>query len=194
MTQAQAPIGADPFAAFRADDVPQEHAFAKLDKLVKDLTEAEKDVTKAETALKKAQAAVKQLDEFDIPEHLDTLGIKEFINKAGVKVAAVSTIRASIGNRKAAAFAWLINNKHSALIKRTVSVAFNTLQGADAKKLVKEINERDDMTADVKEEMKVEASSLTAFVKKQLADGKDIPHDIFGIYEQRATKITLPRV
>jgi len=183
----------DIFADYRVDETPETEAFAKLDDLVKQLTQAERDVVEAQAALKAAQSRVRQLDEFDIPDHMDSLGLTEFTNKAGIKIKAVSTIRASIGDRKVAAFAWLIENNHSALIKRTVVVAFNTAQGGDAEALRDELLGRDSLNAaGIKQEMKVEAASLTAFVKKQLKAGKEVPHDIFGIYDQRSTKITLP--
>ena len=183
----------DPYAEFRADDTPKAEAFAKLDELVKKLTQAETDVAEAEAALKKAQERRKQLDEFDIPEHMDELGLKEFTNKLGIKIEAGSTVYASIGNRKAKAHAWLIKNKHGGLIKRNVTVAFNTAQAKDAKALFEELNEREGLvTAGVKQEMKVEAASLTAFVRRQLKAGNEVPADIFGIYEKRSTKITLP--
>lgn len=181
----------DPYADFRVDGVPTVSVFAKLDELVKQLTQAEKDVAVAEAALKKAQEVWRQLDEFDIPEYMDELGLQEFTNKAGIKIEAKSTVYASIGNRKAAAFAWLIKNKHSALIKRTVLVAFNTHEGKDATALLEELQKRN-LGAGAKQEMKVEAASLTAWARKQLKDGHEVPADIFGIYDKRSTKITLP--
>ncbi|KKN53714.1 hypothetical protein LCGC14_0599690 [marine sediment metagenome] len=184
---------ADPYAAFREDDEPKEEAFAKLNELVKLLTKAEADVAQAQQDLKDAQARLRQVDEFDIPGHMDTLGLKEFINRAGIKIEAKTTVYASIGNRKVQAYAWLIANKHSGLIKRQIVVAFDTQRGEDAEALKKELLEREDLhAAGVKQEMKVEAASLTAFVRKQLKEGHEIPADIFGIYDKRSTKITLP--
>jgi len=183
----------DVFADFRADEAPKEAAFKRLDELVKLLTKAEADVVAAQAVLKQAQERVRQLDEFDIPEHMDSLGLTEFTNRAGIKIEAQSTIRASIGDRKAQAFAWLMKNGHGGIIKRNVTVAFNTTQAEDAKALLKELEGRTNLNAaGIKGEMKVEAASLTAFVRKQLKAGKQIPHDIFGIFDQRSTKITLP--
>lgn len=181
----------DPYAEFRADEKPKEEAFAKLSQLLSDLTEAEKAVVEAETALKKAQERRRQLDEFDIPSYMDTLDLKEFTNKAGVKMEIKSTIRASIGKRKAEAYAWLIKNGHGGLVKRSVVTSFNVSQGEEAEKLLKEMRDRNE-GAGTKQEMKVEAASLTAWVRKQLKDGNKVPSDIFGVYEQRSTKIHLP--
>ncbi len=183
----------DIFEEFRTDDGPKEGAFKRLDELVKQLTQAEANVEKAQKDLKEAQAKLQKLDEFDIPDYMDELGLKEFTNKAGIKIEAKSTVYASIGKRKAAAYAWLIKNEHSALIKRHVVVAFNTAQAKEAEGLFRELLERDDLdAAGIKQDMKVEAQSLLAFVRRQLKDGKEVPADIFGIYNKRSTKITVP--
>jgi len=183
----------DIFQDFRTNKGPKESAFKKLDELVKQLTQAEADVEKAQDDLKKAQARLKQLDEFAIPEYMDEMELKEFTNRAGIKIEAKSTVYASIGDRKVKAFAWLIKNNHSALIKRSVAVAFNVAQGDEAKALFKELLEREGLeSSNIKQDMKVEAQSLVAFVRKQLKEGKEVPADVFGIYNKRSTKITLP--
>jgi len=182
----------DPFADFRVENKPGEEAFAKLDTLIQQLIKAEEEVEKAEETLKKAQAAKRQLEEYDLPEFMVSLGLEEFTSTAGLKVEVVKKIRASIGDRKAKAFKWLTDNGHGGLIKRTVQVAFNTGQEEAAKKLLKELRERGVGVA-VKQEMKVEAASLTAFVKAQLEAGSDIPQDTFGVFEQKFAKISLAK-
>ena len=66
----------DVFAEFRADDGTKEGAFKRLDELVKQLTQAEADVAEAQIDLKKAQGRLQKLDEFDIPDYMDELGLK----------------------------------------------------------------------------------------------------------------------
>ncbi len=183
----------DIYEEFRTDEEPKEGAFKRLNELVKLLTQAEKDVIKAQQDLKSAQGRLQKLDEFDIPEYMDELDLKEFVNRAGIKIEAKSTVYASIGKRKAQAFAWLIKNEHGALIKRNVMVAFNTSQAEEANVLFAELLGREDLDASgIEQDMKVEAASLTAFVRKQLEDGQEVPADIFGIYNKRSTKVTLP--
>lgn len=185
-------MGKDPFQDFRGEDVPQEEAFKRLDDLIRDLIKAEKELADAQEAVVKAQKKVRQLDEFDIPSYMDSLGLTQFKNKAGVEIEVESKIRASIGSRKAEAFKWLLANKHGALIKRSVQVAFNVKQGRDAEKLLKELRKRN-VGVGVKQEMKVEPATLTSFVRKELEAGREIPREVFGVYEQRSIKITTPQ-
>jgi hypothetical protein len=181
----------DQFAEFMEDETPKETAFAKLNELFARLKAAEDEVELCEHRLKQAQKAFQQLNEFDVPAYMDELDIQEFTNTDGFKFEAKSTIRASIGKRKAQAHAWLINNGHGGLIKRTVSVAFNVDQGPDAEKLLKDLRKKD-VGAGAKQDMKVEPQTLVSWVKKRLEAGDAVPADIFGIYAQRSVKITPP--
>jgi len=182
----------DPFKDFRADDAPSEEAFKQLNDLLKQLMRADEEVAEAQAALKKAQEKQRQLDEFDIPAYMDSLGLSQFKNTAGVEIEVESKIRASIGNRKIEAFKWLLDNKHGGMIKRSVVVAFNVKQGKDAEKLLNELRKRKVGVA-VKQELKVEPATLTSFVRRELEAGREIPREVFGVYEQRSTKITMPQ-
>jgi hypothetical protein len=151
----------DPFAKYRTNERPDIEQFAHLNELVNQLDKAEQDVVEAETTLKEAQERQRRLEEFEIPDYMDTLGLEEFTLTSGLTIEVVRKIRASIGNRKVAAFKWLIDKGHGGLIKRTIMVAFNREQSEDAHKLLKTLQPK---FAGVKEEMKVEAASLTASI------------------------------
>ncbi|MCK5131684.1 MAG: hypothetical protein KAR40_05975 [Candidatus Sabulitectum sp.] len=173
----------DMFADFKKDEAPANADMAKLESLVDDLLDARRAVDDAEKALKAAKKVHQQLEEFDLPTHMvDVLGLGEVTTRKGIKVSIKKQIRASIGNRQAQAYPWLVENGYTNLIKRTVLVAFNPDQGEEAHELADDLADR---FAGVKEDMKVEAATLTAWVKKQMAAGVEIPQDIFGVFEQR---------
>lgn len=176
----------DPYQNYRTSEKPTDDAFVLLDQLLDNLENAEDEVKQAELNLKKAQEKVRTISEHDIPEYMDTLGLEDFTTKSGKRVRVISKIRASIGSRKAAAFKWLIDHGHGGLIKRTIAVAFNRDQQQDAEALLEDLQGR---FAGAKQDMKVEAATLTAFVKEQLEQGVPIPHDTFGIMEQKLTKV-----
>lgn len=178
----------DPFADFRAERAPTEDAFAKLDEMVKELVAATLRVEKCQAELKDAQADLRQLEEYDVPEYLESIGLESCRTSAGLKVEVVKKIRASIGDRKVQAFRWLIDNGHGGIIKRTVEVAFNTDQGDAAEELLEELRDRN-CGAGVRQEMKVEASTLTSFVRRRLEAGEEVPADIFGVFEQKFAKV-----
>ena len=178
----------DPFAEFRVDNKPGAETFAKLNEMVRNLVKAEQDVATAEETLKEAQARKRQIEEFDIPEFLEELGIASFKTTDGVEIEVEEKLRASIGNRKAEAYNWLLENGHGAIIKRTVQVAFNTDQSKEAQDLLAELAEREGF-AGVRQELKVEPATLTAWAKEQLEQGVDVPEETFGIFRQKYAKI-----
>lgn len=181
------------YSEFKVRDKINNEAFGHLNDLITRLVKAEKAVTECEAALKKAQEERRQLDEFEIPTFMDSIDLSKFKTTSGIEIEVSSKIRASVGSNKVAAFRWLIDNGHGGVVKRSVEVSFNVNQESVAKKLEKELRERS-LGAGVRQNMKVEAATLTALVKKILKDGgQDIPYDVFGIYEQRFVKISMPQ-
>lgn len=182
----------DQFADFRTDDAPTNEGMAKLDELIQELDQAETSVLEAEAVLKKAQDVRNTLVEHTIPEHMaDELGLEEVKTKDGLKVKITKTIRASMGKHKSQALAWLEANGHGGLIKRTLSVAFNKDEQDEAARLAQSLREGN---YDVAANMKVEAATLSAFVREQLEAGVDVPADVFGVFEQRKVKVTKPKI
>ena len=177
----------DPFAEFRTDNKPSAETFAKLNEMVRNLVKAEIDVATAEETLKEAQGRKRQIEEFDIPEFLEELGIASFKTVDGVEIEIDEKLRASIGNRKAEAYNWLLENGHGAIIKRTIQVAFNTDQNKEAQELLAELE--GEGYAGVRQELKVEPATLTAWAKEQLEQGVDLPEETFGIFRQKYARI-----
>jgi hypothetical protein len=152
------------------------------------LNAAELEAAKLTEQLAAAQAKVTDLAERQIPELMDGLGLKTFTTKAGFRVDVKRTIRASIpAARKDEAMRWLDDNGHSGLIKRSVLVAFDREQEKDARKLEQQLGKKFE---NVKTELKVESSTLRAFIGEQLAAGAAVPLELFGAWEQRIAKIT----
>jgi hypothetical protein len=177
----------DPYASFRQIEKPGEAAHAQLDTLVMQLEQAEQDVTVAEAALKQAQERHRDICERQIPELMDEMGLVEFKNRNGLHVKIERKIRASIpAALRPAAYAWLENNGFGGMLKRTVSVAFNREEQDAARLLVGELEGK---FAGVKEDCKVEPSTLSAFVREQLEQGSELPLELFGVFEQRIAKV-----
>lgn len=181
---------ADPYEKFRDKHTPDEPAFAKLAELIQEQQDAELAVVEAESALKRAQQRLRQVSEYDLPQHMEALSLGEFTTHEGLRVTVQKKIRASIGDRKAEAYKWLIENDQDALIKRTVVVALNRDEGEKAKLLLENLRGQ---FPNVAESMKVEPATLLAFVKRRLEKGEELPLETFGVHEQKFTKIQLPK-
>ena len=73
------------------------------------------------------------------------------------------------------------------MIKHNVLVGFARDSGDAAAMLM---NDLVDKGFNVKDEEKIESSTLRAWVKRQLESGADIPMDLFGASKQDIAKIT----
>ena len=167
---------------------PSEDGLAKLSQLAVELNAAELEAARIGDELKKANERIKDLAERDIPELMDSLGMAEFRTTAGFKIKVTKTIRASIPEaQKDAAMAWLDDNGHGGLIKRSIVVAFDRGDIEKAKKLQEQLEKKFE---NVRSDTKVEPSTLRAFIGEQLEKGENIPLPLFGAWEQRIAKIS----
>lgn len=143
-------------------------------------------VADLEAQLESARAELRDYAEHKVPELMDQIGIGEFKTTSGLKIKIQETIRASITKAAAVrAFAWLRENGHAAMIKRTISVALGKGEEEKAAKLHALLDgefELDDAEA-------VHPSTLSAFVREKLREGEEVPIDLFGVHRQRVSKL-----
>ena len=170
------------------DDGAAPSDLATLSRLAEQLNSAELEAAKLEEQLAAAKAKVTDLAERQIPEMMDGLGMKTFTTTSGFRVDVKRTIRASIpAGNKDRAMKWLDDHGHSGLIKRAIMVAFDRDQEKEARKLEEQLGKKFE---NVKTDLKVEPSTLRAFIGEQLEKGEAIPLELFGAWEQRIAKIT----
>ena len=160
---------------------------ARLTKLAEEQAAAEAKVADLEAQLTKAREEVRDLAEFKVPELMDQIGMSEFKTASGLKIKVVETIRAGISVANApAAFAWLKEHNHAAMIKREIKLSFGRGEDDKANKLIERL-EGEGLHPDDK--ASVHPSTLAAFVREKLAKGEEIPLDLLGVHRQRASKI-----
>lgn len=153
--------------------------------------EAQKKVDRLESDLKTAKEELRHISEKRLPEVMDNLGLTTYSTKSGISVEVVEKIRASLPvENRSKAYAWLEDNNFGGMIKSSVIVSFKRDQLEEANKLVKELVSAHRPAS---LERKVEAPTLTAFVKEQLSQGKDIPLDIFGVFRQRESVVEIKK-
>ncbi len=171
-----------------AEDTASSSDMAALATFADDLQDAEGAVIDLEAQLKVARSRMMDLSERVIPELMDSLDLELFKTVSGLQISVRRTIRASIPvANKVLAMAWLDDHGHSGLIKRSVHISFDRDQGDAASELQEELGGKFE---NVKQERKVEPSTLRAFIGEQLKAGEAIPLELFGAWEQRTAKIT----
>lgn len=174
---------------------PSSDKLEQLSSLVEDMEKAEIALQEAEQTLAERKARLRGLVEHELPDLMIELGQPILHTSDGRKIQIKEVVRARLPEaQRPLGHEWLINNGHAGIIKRTVEVAFAAVEDKEANQLLG--NMEQEYGANARQVMKVEASTLTSFVKKQLAresqedyDGEELPRDIFEIAEFNHVKV-----
>lgn len=170
-------------------DKPEDNILAKLSKLATEQLGAEKAVAAAELELESAKDALREIQEVKIPDLMDEAKVTEFATPSGLKIKVKENIRASISKANApGAFAWLRENGHESLIKRQVTVMFGKGEDEEAASAIKALEERE---LPVDDNSSVNAQTLSKFVREKLEAGEVIPMELFGVFRQRVSAVTV---
>lgn len=163
-------------------------ALGQLSELAVDLRKAQSAVVNLELELKIAKADVRELEETQIPELMDEVGMTEFATSGGLKIVVEKKVFASIPKyRMSEAIAWLDKNNEGGMVKRNVVVAFNRDQEDEATELADVLGK--DYPAGVDQTYSVHASTLRAWARKRIEAGKPTPEELFGIHTKQVAKI-----
>ena len=158
----------------------------QLSDLVRKLRSVEKDIEDAEQHLKALKQEKHKLSVENIPVLMDEMGM-ERIDVDGVTVSRKMIVHASIPvDKKEEAFAWLRENGLDYIIKNDVTCSFGKGEDNVAGDVVGLLQERG---FDPKTKTHVHPSTLKAFVKERITDGKPIDLDMFGAYINNAAEI-----
>jgi len=146
-------------------------------------------VADLEDELKRAKKELAQIEEQDLPELLDEVGLSEFTLADGTRYGVKESVHASISKaNEDAAMQWLHDSGNAGLIKSMVTVSFSKGQEAQAQAIYDLIAQQE-FVGSMGKSRKVEPSTLRAFVKRQLEAGADIPLETFGVFKRRKVEI-----
>ena len=157
-----------------------------LSTLVRQLRKVEDQIEDAENHVKMLKAEKHKLSIDTIPALMDEMGM-ERLDVDGVVVNRKMIVHASIPvARREEAYAWLRENKCDDIIKNVISCSFGKGQ--------------DNLAGDViglletkgfhpEQKTSIHPSTLKAFVKERITDGKQIDLDMFGAFIANAAEI-----
>ena len=154
----------------------------QLSDLVEQAMLAEADVDEALEDLANKQAKLKGLLEHDLPELMLELKQPVLHTPDGRKIEIKDVVRGTLpAPNRPKGYAWLMDNGHAGLIKRTVEIAFPAVEGDKAQALLASMET--EYGPNARQVMQVAPATMTAFIKKQLKDEVDIPREIFNVAE-----------
>ena len=157
-----------------------------LSSLVRVLRALEQEIEQAENHLKLLKQEKHRLSTEQIPMLMDEMGVDR-LDVDGLTVQTKLQVHASIPvGRKDEAFAWLRENNLDSIIKNDITVSFGKGEDNVAGDVVGLLQERG---FDPKTKTHVHPSTLKAFVKERITDGKPIDLDMFGAFVANTAEI-----
>lgn len=163
----------------------------EVSRLAKLLVDADAEVERIEELLKAAKAHVTRIREEALPGAMQEIDLKEVTLSDGSKIKVVDEVYCSITEaKKAAAFEWLEENDFGGLIKTGVEVAYGRDQRDDALAFYTKLAAEG---KDVSISAGVHAQTLKAWMKEQLAEGRNVPMELFSARSVTVAKVTLPK-
>lgn len=144
-------------------------------------------VSVLEAQLKAAKEELRLLQEQELPGLMDAAGLKLFTLTSGAKFEVKDIVEGSIPKDNAEpAFDWLRKHGHAGLIKRTVSVPFSREEQERAQKLIALLVKSKIAFED---KQQVHHSTLAAWAREMLKQGKPFPNDLLGLFIGRRAVI-----
>ena len=158
----------------------------QLSQLVRSLRNVEQQIEDAENHIKSLKQEKHRLSVENIPALMDEMGV-ERSDVDGLTVERKMISSASIPkDRKDEAFSWLRENGLDDIIKNDVTCSFGKGQDNSAKNVIAILQ---DAGFDPATKTHVHPSTLKAFVKERVTDGKPIDLDMFGAFISNAAQL-----
>lgn len=150
--------------------------------------ELQDEIKALEEQTKARKAELDKILKHELPGAMDEANLTEFKTKKGRKIKVEDVVSASIPKAHLnEALDWLRQQGHSDLIKHELKVSLG--KGMDNMvPVIKQTLEKDYGLQPTDSET-VHSQTLSAFCREQLAQGKELPEDILGLYTARVAKL-----
>jgi hypothetical protein len=164
----------------------QTDAAKSLSQLVRTMRRLDAEIEEAEAHLKSLNQERHKLSVETIPALMDEMGV-ERVDVDGVTVARKLLVHASIpADRRDEAFDWLRSQGLDDIIKNDVTLTFGKGEDNTAGDVISMLRERG---FDPSTKTHIHPSTLRAFVKERVVEGKPIDLDMFGAFVANAAEI-----
>lgn len=163
---------------------------ARVAELTFQQTVLEDEIGVLEIQLKEKKRKLNDIEQRELPEAMDKVGLAEFKTKNGTKVGVKPFYNASIPvDRKDEALDWLEYNDHGGIIKTDVKVQFGKGEHELAQSFLRFARGFNEHPVDPEMTRGVHAQTLKAFVREMMESGATIPLDLFGVHMGRKAVI-----
>jgi hypothetical protein len=167
-----------------------DNKIARITLLAETMVHAAAHVESLKAQLDAAKAYHRRIEQEDLPELMREIGLAEFTMTDGTKIQVTDDVECGISEeRRAAAHEWLARNGFGGLIKTEVVVAFPRDAHEEAQRVADDLAQELEGIATPQVQERVHPATLKAFIKEQLAAGKPVPFDLFGVHPFSKAKL-----
>lgn len=182
---------ADEYAEFRDAEAPTEDDLGQVEALVRAMLASEEAVEGLQEQLREATERLQKIREHEIPDLMRRFNLQQVKTRSGILLEVKRKIRAAPpADRRDEAYDWLEAAGEAALIKRNVIVPFGKEREGEAAEFLEATRAQ---FPDAAIARKVEPSTMSAWVRKRLEGGGDVPVDLFGVFQQEVAALRLPK-
>jgi hypothetical protein len=168
--------------------MPSADKLKDLTSIIKKMQTLEDQIEKTSAILAEHTKAYQILQQQTVPDIFDEIGISNFTLADGTKVSVSRVYVASISeDRKPAAFEWLRENGHEAIIKHDLTVKLKKGEEEAYKDIKQDLGL---FGVDFSDKEYVHPQTLKAFVGEQMnKEGSTLPQETFGVFPIRIAKV-----
>lgn len=170
---------------------PTSDQLSNIAELAAQMDDIEQRLARYAEIAKELKEEHKKISQELIPTAMSEVGMKQFTLDSGVTVKVDPAVYTTITKKnESEAYKWLRETGNADIIKNMISVRFGSGEDHLAEQLEAVLQHEFGIAYDQK--ASVHAGTLKAFVREELAQGSDIPHDLFSIFEFKEAKLVKP--
>lgn len=167
--------------------LPADDQLQKISMLAEIAAALEESIEATEANLKASKEKLRDVIENLLPNAMAEVGMVKFTLKDGSEINVKPFYSAKIDDaNREAAFDWLMEHGHDAIIKQEFNVKVDKGDTETANVLQEYLKEH---KMSFSGKTGVHPQTLTAFVKEQVESGADFPLDLFNVYIGQIAKI-----
>ncbi len=175
------------FIADMKSEIPSDVDLGRVASLAQNQLKLEDELAEAETRVKQLKSQLAFVSTDLLPTAMSELGLSEFSLSDGSKITIAPFVSAHISQQnKENAFLWLAEHGFGDIVKNQVVLTFGRQEMTRARSAMSVLQEHG---YEPENKQSVHGQTLKAWVKERLAEGDEIPFDLFGVYSGQITKI-----
>lgn len=172
---------------------PTEDLFKRLSRVAAGQAMLEMDIERLEAELRSKKQELEQYKTKLVPEVLDEMGLSSVKTRGGLQVDVSDVVHASFPkdvDRREAAFSYLRAVGNDGIVKREIKITLGRDSTDDAARVMRMLQDAGLVDRGlVSSDDTIHHSTLTAFLRAELREGREVPLEAFGAFVRREAKV-----